>query len=168
MCLFKEYFIILGGLVRVMIVGVCVGMHVSVSAVKGKHSFAVRCDSTGMFAVVKPIQKPLLLILFITLLLLTKIIICVYGNIAPGANGNATMLGCWHKHSQVMFEQFGWAVLLNHVCRWVTGSNWFVPKRRQLSMVCLAGHFCSFWDINNYTLFFPIKVSQPIKAARSQ
>lgn len=31
MCLFKEYFIILGGLARVMIVGVSVSMHVSVS-----------------------------------------------------------------------------------------------------------------------------------------
>lgn len=79
-----------------MIVGVSVGMHASVCAVKWKHSFAVRCDSTGMFAVVtgKPIQKPKLLILFIILLLLTKISICVYGNIAPGANGNVTMLGC--------------------------------------------------------------------------
>lgn len=73
----------------------------------GKHSFAGGCDSPGMFAVVKSIQKPQLLIHFITLLLLTKIIICVYGTIAPGANGNATMLGCWHKHSQMMFEQFG-------------------------------------------------------------
>lgn len=96
MCLFKEYFIILGGLARVMIVGVSVSMHVSVSAVKGKHSFAGRCDSPGMLAVVKLIQKPQLLI-----------IICGYGNIAPGANGNATMLGCWHKHSQMMFEQLG-------------------------------------------------------------
>lgn len=107
MCLFKEYFIILGGLARVMIVGVSVSMHVSVSAVKGKHSFAGRCDSPGMLAVVKLIQKPQLLIHFITLLLLTQIIICGYGNIAPGANGNATMLGCWHKHSQMMFEQLG-------------------------------------------------------------
>lgn len=58
MCQFKEYFIILGGLVGVMIVGMSVAMHVSVSAVKGKHSIAVRCDSPGMFAVVKLIQKP--------------------------------------------------------------------------------------------------------------
>lgn len=101
MCLFKEYFIILGGLARVMIVGVSVGMHVCVSAIKWKHSFAVRCESTGMFAVIKWIQKRKLLILFIILLLLTKIVICVYGNIAPGANGNATMLACGHKHSQM-------------------------------------------------------------------